>query len=121
MKGRYPVFLPTVRTTEGEKPQGLEESFCELKKEKWSRGDSNRRPSIRSPFLSIIASKPIQDLAVRMEREEVSMQITMTVDEACDQWNLHPALRKNLKSEGISDLFEIQTRAIPQIMDCEIV
>ena len=56
-----------------------------------------------------------------MEREEVSMQITMTVDEACDQWTLHPALRKNLKSEGISDLFEIQTRAIPQIMDCEIV
>ena len=56
-----------------------------------------------------------------MEREEVSMQITMTVDEACDQWNLHPALRKNLKSEGISDLFEIKTRAIPQIMDCEIV
>ena len=53
-----------------------------------------------------------------MEREEVSMDVTMSVDEACNAWSLHPTLRQNLKNEGIQEFFEIQTRAIPQILDC---
>ena len=53
-----------------------------------------------------------------MEREEVSMDVTLSVDEACDAWNLNQVLRQNLKAEGIQEFFEIQTRAIPQILDC---
>ena len=54
-----------------------------------------------------------------MEREEVSMDVTLSVDEACDAWNLNPVLRQNLKTEGIQEFFEIQTKAIPQILDCK--
>ena len=46
------------------------------------------------------------------------MDVTLSVDEACDAWNLNPVLRQNLKAEGIQEFFEIQTRAIPQILDC---
>lgn len=53
-----------------------------------------------------------------MEIEEVSMDVAMTVDEACNQWKLSPILRQNLQNEGIQEFFEIQTRAIPQILDC---
>ena len=52
-----------------------------------------------------------------MEIEEVSMDVAMTVDEACNQWKLSPILRQNLQNEGIQEFFEIQTRAIPQILD----
>ncbi|KNB43821.1 hypothetical protein JH06_2267 [Blastocystis sp. subtype 4] len=54
-----------------------------------------------------------------MEIEEVSMDVAMTVDEACNQWKLSPILRQNLQNEGIQEFFEIQTRAIPQILDCD--
>lgn len=53
-----------------------------------------------------------------METEEVSMDVVMTVDEACNQWKLSPVLRQNLLNEGIQVFFEIQTKAIPQILDC---
>ena len=53
-----------------------------------------------------------------MQTEEVSMEVSMTMEEACRLWKVHPSIEANLRSEGITEFFEIQTKAIPQILDC---
>lgn len=46
------------------------------------------------------------------------MEVSMTMHDACKLWNINPTLEKNLHNEGITEFFEIQTKAIPQILDC---
>ena len=53
-----------------------------------------------------------------MQTEEVSMKVAMTMQDACQAWGIHPTLVKNLEDDGIKEFFEIQTKAIPQILDC---
>ena len=54
----------------------------------------------------------------RMQTEEVSMTVAMAMQDACQAWGIHPTLVKNLEEDGIKEFFEIQTKAIPQILDC---
>lgn len=46
------------------------------------------------------------------------MKVAMTMQDACQAWGIHPTLVKNLEDDGIKEFFEIQTKAIPQILDC---
>ena len=46
------------------------------------------------------------------------MTVAMTMQDACQAWGIHPTLVKNLEEDGIKEFFEIQTKAIPQILDC---
>lgn len=55
----------------------------------------------------------------RMQKEEVSMTVTMTMTDACKAWGIDSAIVNNLKEDGIKEFFEIQTKAVPQILDCE--
>ena len=53
-----------------------------------------------------------------MQTEEVTMEVSMSMQDACRLWKLDPIIEKNLENEGITEFFEIQTKAIPQILDC---
>lgn len=53
-----------------------------------------------------------------MQTEELSMEVSMTMEEACRLWRIDPVIQNNLQKEGITEFFEIQTKAIPQILDC---
>ena len=54
----------------------------------------------------------------RMQKEEVSMTVTMTMTDACKAWRIDSTIVNNLKEDGIKEFFEIQTKAVPQILDC---
>ena len=56
-----------------------------------------------------------------MQTEELSMEPSMSMREACTLWSINPIIVQNLENEGITEFFEIQTRAIPQILDCTIL
>ena len=45
------------------------------------------------------------------------MDVAMSVHEACRAWNLSSILETNLENEGITEFFEIQTKAISQLLD----
>ena len=47
------------------------------------------------------------------------MDVAMSVHEGCRAWNLSSILETNLENEGITEFFEIQTKAIPQLLDCD--
>ena len=53
-----------------------------------------------------------------MQTEELNMEIRVPMQEACNSWKINPIIIKNLENEGITEFFEIQTKAIPQILDC---
>ena len=55
-----------------------------------------------------------------MQTEELSMEVSMTMEEACRLWRIDPVIQNNLQREGITEFFEIQTKAIPQILDCAL-
>lgn len=55
-----------------------------------------------------------------MQIEEVSMEVSMSVHEGCLAWKLSSILEKNLLNDGVHEFFEIQTKAIPQILDCRV-
>ena len=54
----------------------------------------------------------------RMQKEEVSMTVSMTMTDACKAWGIDSTIVNNLKEDGIKEFFEIQTMAVPQILDC---
>lgn len=56
-----------------------------------------------------------------MQVEEVSMEVSMSVHEGCQAWKLSSILEKNLTNDRVYEFFEIQTKAIPQILDCWVV
>lgn len=56
-----------------------------------------------------------------VQTEEVSMDVAMSVHEGCRAWNLSSILETNLENEGITEFFEIQTKAIPQLLDCIVL
>lgn len=49
------------------------------------------------------------------------MEVSMSVHEGCQAWKLSSILEKNLTNDGVYEFFEIQTKAIPQILDCRVV
>ena len=46
------------------------------------------------------------------------MTVTMTMTDACKAWGIDSTIVNNLKEDGIKEFFEIQTKAVPQILDC---
>lgn len=56
-----------------------------------------------------------------MQVEEVSMEVSMSVHQGCQAWKLSSILEKNLANDGVNEFFEIQTKAIPQILDCRFL
>lgn len=50
----------------------------------------------------------------------MSMEVSMSVHEGCLAWKLSSILEKNLLNDGVHEFFEIQTKAIPQILDCRV-
>ena len=88
----------------------------------WSFGVSSKREGTESQS-SGVQKSPLQKAIVvldysRMQTEEVSMKVAMTMQDACQAWGIHPTLVRNLEDDGIKEFFEIQTKAIPHFLDC---
>lgn len=54
----------------------------------------------------------------RMEEEQCTSEQRINIEEACSLWKISDILLKNLQNEGITEFFEIQTKAIPELINC---
>lgn len=54
----------------------------------------------------------------KMEEEQCTSEQRINIEEACSLWKISDILLKNLQNEGITEFFEIQTKAIPELINC---
>ncbi|KAK8799464.1 hypothetical protein WA158_006013 [Blastocystis sp. Blastoise] len=69
--------------------------------------------------MEIEESKPVEVEVQKMEEEQVNADQTIDIEKACHDWMIDPIILNNLKAEGITEFFEIQTKAIPELINCD--